>query len=119
MVSTSVLKPNGLPMDLNHVLLANGVIRQPCNKTRVNGVTHLEVTGITLQLDDASSKLLHVFRMSRDLTFSQGQHSPQVHRLMGYAIEALTQHARELEPVILYNFCKSVIILDSIATKEE
>ena len=38
---------------------------------------------------------------------------------MGYAIEALTQHKHELEPVILYNFHQSVGILDSITFKEE
>ena len=38
---------------------------------------------------------------------------------MGYAIETLTQHAHELESVILYNFRQTVIILDSIAFKEK
>ena len=38
---------------------------------------------------------------------------------MGYAIEALTQHTHELEPVILYNFRQTVVILDSIAFEEE
>ena len=105
--------------DLNDLLSVNGVIQKPFNKSRVNEVTHLEVTGINLRRDDASSKLLHVVRMWRELTFSQGQHSRQVHRLMGYAIKALTQHTHELEPVILYNFCQTVIILDSNALGEE
>ena len=81
-------------------------------------VTHLEVTGVNLRLDDASSELLDVVRMSRELTFFQGQHPRKVHWLMGYAIETLTQHAHELEPVILYDFRQTVIILDSIAFKE-
>ena len=38
---------------------------------------------------------------------------------MGYAIEALTQHTHELEPVVLYNFPQTVIVLDSIAFEEE
>ena len=38
---------------------------------------------------------------------------------MGYAIRALTQHTHELEPVILYSFRQTVIILDSIAFEEE
>ena len=57
--------------------------------------------------------------MSRELTFSQGQHSRQVHWLVGYAIEALTQHTHELEPVILYLFHQAVILLDSVASKEK
>ena len=38
---------------------------------------------------------------------------------MRYSIEALTQHTHELEPVILYLFCQTVIILDSIAFQEK
>ena len=38
---------------------------------------------------------------------------------MGYAIETLPQHTHELEPVILYNFRQTMIILDSITFKEE
>ena len=38
---------------------------------------------------------------------------------MGYAIETLAQHAHELEPVILYNFRQTMIILDSITFKED
>ena len=38
---------------------------------------------------------------------------------MGYAIEALTQNTHELKPVILYLFCQTVIILDSVAFEEE
>ena len=36
---------------------------------------------------------------------------------MEYAIETLAQHTHELEPVILYNYRQTKIILDSI--KEE
>ena len=36
---------------------------------------------------------------------------------MGYAIEMLTQHTHELEPVILYNLRQAMIILDSITFK--
>ena len=57
--------------------------------------------------------------MSRELTFSQGQHCRQVHRYMGYAIKALIQHTHELGPIILYLFCQTVIILDSVAFEEE
>ena len=38
---------------------------------------------------------------------------------MGYAIETLTQHTHELEPVILYYFRQTMIILDSITFKEK
>ena len=89
------------------------------NKSRVDEVTHLEVTGVNLQLDNASAKLLDVVRMSRKLTFFQAQHSRQVHWLMGYASETLAQHPHELQPVILYSFCRTMIILGSITFKEE
>ena len=97
----------------------NSVIRQTFNESGVDEVTHLEVTGVNLQLDDASAELLDVVRMSRKLTFFQGQHSRQVHWVMGYAIDTLAQHTHELQPVILYNFRQTVIILDSITFKEE
>ena len=86
---------------------------------RVDEVTDLEVTGVNLRLDNASAELLDVVRMSRKLTFFQSQHSRQVHWLMGYAIETLAQHTHELEPVILYNFRQTMIILDSITFKGE
>ena len=105
--------------DFNYALPADGVTRQPFNKSRVNEATHLEVTGINLRRDDVGPKFLHVVCMSRELTFSQGQHSWQVHWVMGYAIEALTQHTHEFKPVIVYNFRQTVIILDSIAFGEE
>ena len=105
--------------DLNDVLPTNGVIRQTFNKSRVDEVTHLEVTGVNFRLDNASAELLEVVRMSRELTFFQGQHSRQLHWLMGYAIEMLAQHTHDLEPVILYNFRQTMIILDSITFKEE
>ena len=38
---------------------------------------------------------------------------------MGYAIETLAQHTHELEPVILYSFRQTMIILGSIFFKEE
>ena len=38
---------------------------------------------------------------------------------MGYAIQTLAQHRHQLEPVILYNFRQTMIILDSITFKEE
>ena len=37
---------------------------------------------------------------------------------MGYATEALARHTHELEPVILYNFRRTLVILDSIAFRE-
>ena len=57
--------------------------------------------------------------MSKKLTFFQAQHSRQVHWLMGYSIETLAQGTHELEPVILYNFRQTMIILDSITFNEE
>ena len=38
---------------------------------------------------------------------------------MGYAIETLAQHTHELEPVILYSFRQTMVILGSITFKEE
>ena len=38
---------------------------------------------------------------------------------MGYSIETLAQHTHELEPVILYSFRQTMVILGSIAFKEE
>ena len=38
---------------------------------------------------------------------------------MGYAIEALAQHTHELEPVILYSFRQTMIILGSFTFKEQ
>ena len=38
---------------------------------------------------------------------------------MGYAIETVAQHTHELEPVILYSFRQTMIILGSISFKEE
>ena len=38
---------------------------------------------------------------------------------MGYAIKMLTQHTHQLEPFILYSFPYTVVVLDSIAFKEE
>ena len=38
---------------------------------------------------------------------------------MGYAIKTLAQHTPELEPVILYSFRQTMIILGSITFKEE
>ena len=111
----------GMPSrtDVNDVLPTNSVIRQTFNKSGVDEVTHLEITGVNLRLVNASGELLDVVRMSRKLTFFQGQHSGQVHWLMGYAIETLARRTHELEPVILYNFRQTMIILYSITFKEE
>ena len=38
---------------------------------------------------------------------------------MGYAIKTLAQHTHELEPVILYSFRQTMIILGSITFKGE
>ena len=38
---------------------------------------------------------------------------------MEYAIEMLAHHTHELEPVVLYSFRQTVIILGSITFKEE
>ena len=38
---------------------------------------------------------------------------------MGYAIKTLAQHTHELEPVILYSFRQTMIILVGITFKEE
>ena len=61
--------------DFNDVLPTNSVIRQTFNKSRVDEVTHLEVTGVNLALDNASTKFSHVVRMSRELALFQAQHS--------------------------------------------
>ena len=49
----------------NHVLSTYGVVRQPFNESRVNEVTHLEITDVNLQLEDAGSKIPYVVCMSR------------------------------------------------------
>ena len=77
------------------------------------------MAGVDLRRDDTGSKFFNVFLMLRELTFSQRQHSRQVPWLLRYAIEALTRHTHELEPVILYLFPQAVIILDSIPFEEE
>ena len=38
---------------------------------------------------------------------------------MGYAIETLAKYTHELEPVILYSFRQTMIILGSITFKED
>ena len=79
----------------------------------------MEVTGVNLRLDNASAEFPDVLRMSRKLTFFRAQHSQEVHWLMGYTIETLAEHTHELEPVILYSFRQTMVILGSITFKEE
>ena len=62
---------NALLTSLNNVMLTYCVVAQSFSKLRVNKVTHLEVTGPDLSLDDAGSKLLEVVRMLRELALSQ------------------------------------------------
>ena len=71
------------------VLPTNSVIRQTFNKSRVDEVTYLEVTGVNLRLDNASTNFPNVVCMSRELILFQTQHPPQIHWFMGYAVEAL------------------------------
>ena len=105
--------------DFNDVLPTNGIIRQTFNKLRVDEVTHLAVTGVNLRLDNTSSQLPDVVRMSRKLTFFQAQLYGQVDWLMVYAIKTLAQHTHELKSVILYTLRQTMIILGRITFKEE
>ena len=75
--------------DFNDVLPTKSVIRQTFNKSRVDEITHLEVTGVNLRLDNASTKFPNIIRMSRELALFQAQHPRQIQWLMGYAVEML------------------------------